>query len=175
MAFTVRYAAAMGLIHSSFFALKKDGKPVAGAIMIPPNAPRDLSMCDMIAKWNDVKPMHPSQISGPSSKRFMALITMMEKQHKKYASEPHWYLYVFASDPKIQGKGHGRELMTALTAIADNTGHPIYLETMGQRNERFYNRNGFLTKERKVLEVKATGERMEVDGGIIAMVRPAKP
>ena len=173
MAFTVRYAAALGLVHSSLFALKKNGNIVAGAVMLPPNAPRDLSLCDWIAHWDSVKPIHNSQISGPSSKRFMALTSMMEKQHKKYASVPHWYLYVFASSPKCQGKGYGRELLTVLTNIADNTGHPIYLETMGPRNERFYNRNGFITKERKVLEVKATGEKMDVDGGMIAMVRPA--
>lgn len=56
---------------------------------------------------------------------------------------PHWYLGTLAVASRLQGRGIGSALVAAGTALADETGHPIRLETSSARNVRLYRAHGF--------------------------------
>lgn len=63
--------------------------------------------------------------------------------HKRYVSEPHWYLYVLGVDPTVQGQGIGSMLLQSGLERADAARLPAYLETMNPRNVPFYQKFGF--------------------------------
>jgi len=113
---------------------------------------------------------------GESAAKLDALGKIMARVHKTHAHAPHWYVYAFAVDGATQGKGYGRKLMEWVTLCGDTSGHPVYLETMGPRNVRFYERNGFEVKEAAPIEYKWKGatKKCEIHGGLTAMVRPVK-
>ena len=160
--------------HRSCFALKKDGKIVAACLCCPPSNKKlykQSLVCEMCLAVSLGIPKLLQ--SGPSMKRHEAEVKKTSEAHATYAPTPHWYVFCFASDAEHQGKGYGRELMTFLTELADQTGHPMYLETYGPRNERFYTRNGFTVKERMVIETNGHGT-LDKHGGILAMLRQPK-
>lgn len=59
---------------------------------------------------------------------------------------PHHYLGVIGVDPRVQGRGVGRELLDAFCALsaADPRSHGVYLETGNPASLAFYLRNGFV-------------------------------
>ena len=77
------------------------------------------------------------------------LLDAIDKVHPK---EPHWYLFLLGTDPLIQGRGIGGQLMQPVLERCDREGLPAYLETQKESNLAFYERHGF-TVERK-LEVR---------------------
>jgi ribosomal protein S18 acetylase RimI-like enzyme len=56
---------------------------------------------------------------------------------------PYWYLGVLATATDHQGLGLGSAVTAPVLAAADRAGQPAWLETMGERNLRFYARLGF--------------------------------
>ena len=106
--------------------------------------------------------------------RLSALGDGMDKLHHTHASQPHWYVGCFATDPECQGRGYGKQLLQFICALADADHAPVYLETAGVRNEGFYGHvGGFKTVEKRVVTSKQ--HRFDCDGGTIAMVREPKP
>jgi len=87
---------------------------------------------------------------GPWAK-FLGANGVMEKIHKKYVPEPHWYLLGIGVDPELQGQGIGTTLLEEGLARADASGVPCYLETSEPRNLPFYERLGFVVLEDAVL------------------------
>jgi ribosomal protein S18 acetylase RimI-like enzyme len=79
---------------------------------------------------------------GPFFK-FAGANSTMEKIHKKYMPEPHWYLLIVGVDPELQGRGLGSALVAEGLARADEANAPCYLETSEERNLAFYERHGF--------------------------------
>jgi len=170
--FVIKLCIKFCLPQRTCFALIKEGKVVSAALTRPPSTklqgdePNAIYMMCLSLSLGV-----PTAIKDKNVKsRFTAGGEANKRAHEKWAPSPHWYLMTFASDPEEQGKGYGREMMGFITNLADKTGHPIYLETYGPRNERFYSRNGFELKQRTVL--KTEDESLEKHGGEAAMVRP---
>lgn len=62
---------------------------------------------------------------------------------KRHPRAPHHYLFILGVDPAQQGRGHGRTLLQALSARADASGHPCYLETDRDSSVRLYRSVGY--------------------------------
>jgi ribosomal protein S18 acetylase RimI-like enzyme len=67
--------------------------------------------------------------------------------------EPHHYVGVIAVRPGLQGKGHGRRLLTAARhiALADPASHGIWLDTSTTKNVAFYQGSGYEVRAESVL------------------------
>ena len=99
--------------------------------------------------------------------RFLGANGVMEKIHKRYVPEPHWYLLAVGVDPELQGKGIGTALLSEGLARADEAGTPCYLETSEPSNVPFYERLGFVVLEDAALGKggpKGWGMRREPGG-----------
>ncbi len=83
--------------------------------------------------------------------KFMGANEIMERIHKKYVPEPHWYLMIVGVDPELQGRGLGTALVKEGLARADQANCPCYLETSEERNLAFYERHGFVVVETATL------------------------
>jgi len=64
-----------------------------------------------------------------------------EELHKKLAPDPHWYLSVIGIDPKHQGKGIGRRMISFMINYIDHK--TIFLETNSEKNVNLYKHFGF--------------------------------
>lgn len=72
---------------------------------------------------------------------------------RKYGpSEPHWYFNFVATDPSLQGKGYGSEIMKRACELADEQSVDCYLETAGEPHKRFYEKHGFELTGTEVLK-----------------------
>ncbi|WP_328349812.1 GNAT family N-acetyltransferase [Mycobacterium sp. NBC_00419] len=80
------------------------------------------------------------------------LTDLMKENHPE---EPHWYLAVLGSDPKVRGDGFGRALMQSRLDRCDAEYAPAYLESSSPENVPYYERFGFVV----------TGEIVIPDGG----------
>jgi len=68
----------------------------------------------------------------------------LTQAHRRYMSEPHWYLWTLGVEPACQGKGIGGTLLRAGLARADTAQMPCYLETMKSENVALYEHFGFV-------------------------------
>jgi len=59
-----------------------------------------------------------------------------------------------ATDPMLQGQGHGGRLIRAVSRVADAAGLPIYLECGGERLKGLYAHFGFELVGEAPLEMK---------------------
>ena len=65
--------------------------------------------------------------------------------------------------------------MKLLCDVADADTVPMYLETLGAKNEAFYSKKGGLrVATRIIVEAVGGGERLDYAGGVAAMVRDAR-
>lgn len=120
----------------------------AVAIWAPPERP--LSMTGLVRTGFLAVPF---QIGFGPFFKFVGANGVMEKIHKKYMPEPHWYLLIVGVDPESQGQGRGGALVAEGLALADEANAPCYLETSEERNLSFYERHGF-----KVVETATLGK-----------------
>jgi ribosomal protein S18 acetylase RimI-like enzyme len=123
-----------------------DGRAIA--IWLPPG--RTVTMGGMVR--SGMLPI-PFQVGFRPFAKFMNANETMERIHKRYAPEPHWYLLVIGVDPELQGHGLGTALVKEGLARADQANCPCYLETSAERNLPFYERCGF-----KVVESASLGD-----------------
>jgi ribosomal protein S18 acetylase RimI-like enzyme len=56
-------------------------------------------------------------------------------------------LFFIAVHPSFQGKGLGSAILEATLKHIDETGMPAYLENSNMRNNRLYERTGFVAKK----------------------------
>ncbi len=66
-----------------------------------------------------------------------------EDLHKKLVTTPHWYLSTIGIDPKHQGKGIGRRMLSFMINQIARDHKTIFLETNSKRNVIFYKHFGF--------------------------------
>ncbi|MEO6397450.1 MAG: GNAT family N-acetyltransferase [Tepidiformaceae bacterium] len=76
--------------------------------------------------------------------KVMAGITAIEKKHPE---EPHYYLMVLGTEPELQGRGIGSQLMAPILRRCDQERMPAYLESSKEKNVPLYERNGFRVTE----------------------------
>lgn len=75
--------------------------------------------------------------------RFFAFGEQLEGLHARDVKRPHWYLWLLAVDPPLQGKGLGGALLRSRLQEADRAALPCYLETAKESNVSLYQRFGF--------------------------------
>jgi hypothetical protein len=63
--------------------------------------------------------------------------------HKKLVPTSHWYLSTIGIDPKHQGKGIGRRMLSFMIKQIAKDHKTIFLETNSRRNVKFYKLFGF--------------------------------
>ena len=83
------------------------------------------------------------QIGAEAVKRLDLYTTASEAAHKRIMPGAHWYLVTIGVDPGFQGQGIGSALISAVLARADESQHPVFLETSTPGNVRFYEKRGF--------------------------------
>jgi ribosomal protein S18 acetylase RimI-like enzyme len=119
---------------------------MAAAIWIPPG--RTITMGGMVRSGILTVPFH---VGFRPFAKFMGANETTGRIHKKYVSEPHWYLVIVGVDPELQGRGLGSALVKEGLALADQSNSPCYLETSEERNLAFYQRLGFVVLEAATL------------------------
>lgn len=84
------------------------------------------------------------------------LLAWQRAAGKIHPKEPHYYFQYLGILPEYQGKGYGTAMMQYLTAQADQTQMPAYLETASAGAVPMYKRMGFETRvEKDVIGVRA--------------------
>jgi ribosomal protein S18 acetylase RimI-like enzyme len=108
------------------------------AVWIRPGTP-DLSLWDL-AKLG----LFPPVRAGLAAlRRFTTMMAVTSEAHQQFAPENHWYLFILAVSPALQGQGLGGRLIHPILERADAAGLPCYLETMNPRALPFYDKHGF--------------------------------
>ena len=85
--------------------------------------------------------------AGEIGKRNDVSDKVMTAVHKVHAPGKHWYVYMAATSPAMQGKGYGKQLFNFLEQLAMSDDCDTYLECVGERNSGFYAKFGFEVRE----------------------------
>lgn len=88
------------------------------------------------------------RVFGLRSMRGRAIQELMKDVHPE---EPHWYLAVIGSDPRVRGAGFGQALMRSRLDRCDAEYCPAYLESTKSENIPYYERFGFTVTREIVL------------------------
>jgi GNAT superfamily N-acetyltransferase len=141
--------------HGGCFALKdeKEGKLCSYALTFPPNNKglHSPGLCEffwVINQLGGYGKIHPAFVEGEESQRMGIVEQTFRASHEKHAHSPHMYIYAMATKPGEQGKGHGTTLLRHILSVADRMKVPTYLESGGEKNDRFYTKSGFEVVER---------------------------
>jgi ribosomal protein S18 acetylase RimI-like enzyme len=68
---------------------------------------------------------------------------LSEEMKANHPEEPHWYLAMIGSDPRVRGAGFGNALLRSRLDRCDAEGAPAYLESSNPDNIGYYHRFGF--------------------------------
>ena len=66
-----------------------------------------------------------------------------EEMKANHPEEPHWYLAMIGSDPRVRGAGFGNALLRSRLDRCDAEGAPAYLESSNPDIIGYYHRFGF--------------------------------
>lgn len=84
------------------------------------------------------------KLGGKNLKKMMPIFTPLEEARKEcMKGREYLYLMILGVDPEYQGRGHGKKLISALLAEADERKLSIYLETSTEKNVVMYEKHGF--------------------------------
>jgi ribosomal protein S18 acetylase RimI-like enzyme len=83
--------------------------------------------------------------------RARAIINQQETLHRKYASEPHFYLDNIGVLPSYQGQGMASRLIRPFLEIADEQKVSAYTDTVTQSNVALYEHLGFQCVEERLV------------------------
>lgn len=90
----------------------------------------------------------PSYLEELDPDMLFNLVIYDDRCMAHFPDEPAWYLMYLGTDPEVQGKGIGSELLRcSLDQVMERETAPAYLETGTERNVRFYERFGFRVRE----------------------------
>jgi len=83
------------------------------------------------------------------------VFSTMHRCHKELGpKQTHWYVNIVATEPDHQGQGHGTEIMTRVSELADAEHMDCYLEAGDERNKQFYERFGYEVVGTSIFENK---------------------
>jgi ribosomal protein S18 acetylase RimI-like enzyme len=97
----------------------------------------------------------PSVVRMAGLERVGAVASAMrifDQRHRHHMPRPHFYLLALGVDPPAQGQGIGSRLIRPVLERCDERNTPAYLETVGEPNQRFYERHRFAVVERVPLK-----------------------
>lgn len=77
------------------------------------------------------------------SRRRGKAIRLFREVERHHPHEPHWYLALLATDPTVQGRGIGSNLLAPVLERCDHDGVFAYAETQKEANVAWYARSGF--------------------------------
>ena len=140
---------------SAGMRLVSGGQEAATLWHLPGLTPRLMLWQKLMGFW------HIARMPRAKARRVMALVRALEDH--RLAGE-HLYLHVAGCDPRAQGKGFGKAVVTA--GLERHPGRSAFLETANEANLPFYARLGF-----------AVSSEWAVPGGprFWTMERPANP
>jgi ribosomal protein S18 acetylase RimI-like enzyme len=93
----------------------------------------------------------PAMVRTTSWRRLPGILQGLGAIEKDHPHAPHYYLMALGTEPELQGRGIGTQLMQPVLEKCDREGVPAYLESSKERNVPLYERNGFkVTKEMTV-------------------------
>ena len=79
--------------------------------------------------------------------KFRSLLKKVDRMHKKYAPEKHYYLDTLGVSPKYWNQGLASKLVKPFLQKAEKESKSVYLETMTERNVGMYEHFGFKNME----------------------------
>lgn len=85
----------------------------------------------------------PLRAGLAAMRRFATMMEVTSLAHQQFAPEKHWYLFILAVSPALQGQGLGGRLIQPILERADAAALPCYLETMNPQALPFYDKHGF--------------------------------
>ena len=121
-----------------------DGDRLAGASLIAPPGRYPIDLRAELLLYATAFTVGPRSIA-----RLLHMARYMERQHIR---EPHYYLFVVGVEPALQGRGHGKALLRALSARADSRGVPCYLEADREQNVKLYRSLGYEVLDEGLIE-----------------------
>ena len=89
----------------------------------------------------------PSMVKCAGWKRIPKVMGGVSAIEKKHPAVPHYYLMVLGTEPDLQGRGIGSQLLAPILARCDQERMPAYLESSKEKNLPLYERNGFKVTE----------------------------
>ena len=89
----------------------------------------------------------PSIVKCTTWRRLPKVMSGLTAIEKKHPSAPHYYLMVLGTEPALQGRGIGGQLMAPILERCDRERMPPYLESSKEQNVPLYERNGFKVTE----------------------------
>ncbi len=85
----------------------------------------------------------PLSLGSEGLRRSTSMDNLSGGLRKRLAPGPHWYLMLLFVQPARQNQGIGSSLLRPVLAEADEARLPCYLETMTDKDVRFYEKRGF--------------------------------
>jgi GNAT superfamily N-acetyltransferase len=92
----------------------------------------------------------PETVGEDAWGRIAAVFGHLEERYVVLGVPPSWSLALIGVEPERKGAGLGGTVLAPVLARADADGTPCYLETLEERNVRFYERHGFRVVEAAV-------------------------
>jgi ribosomal protein S18 acetylase RimI-like enzyme len=138
-AYIFSWLAHVGLILGFKYGEIFTTPPVAGCAVWMRPGTADLSLWDLVKEG-----IFPPFRAGLAALwRLSKMMDVTFLAHKQYAPEKHWYLFILAVSPALQGQGLGGRLIQPILERADAAVLPCYLETMNPLSLPFYAKHGF--------------------------------
>jgi GNAT superfamily N-acetyltransferase len=107
----------------------------AAAIWIPPGG------TSMTPEQEERVPRLAAEHLGPAAGDYLELLDLFHAAHP--ATEPHYFLTLFGTDPGQRGHGFGMRLLAHNLDLIDAGHQPAYLESSNPANDRRYASVGF--------------------------------
>jgi len=117
------------------------GRIVGAAAWLPPEGMPRSKGRDLALQARIVRPL----LAGRHQITGLGLLDAVGRLHPH--DPPHWYLALLGTDPLLQGRGVGGQLLAPVLARADAEGVGAYLETQKERNLVYYRRFGFEVRD----------------------------
>jgi ribosomal protein S18 acetylase RimI-like enzyme len=127
------------------------GSMLAAFIAVPPHdrapdaAASAATAREVVSRWLRQPPPDPGAAAAARGRVISAQMPLL---HTRAAPRRHWYLACIATDPALQGGGHGATMLQFLNKLADADGVELYLEATGARNCAIYERFGYAVCEK---------------------------
>jgi len=164
-----------GLNRGGVYLLLDGHDVVAVSVATPPGARHAPGWWEMLGMMCSLGlPPSSDSSTGGVSQRMAALESKLKEvfAEESQQSRP-LHVAMVGCDPDRQGQGIGSAMLRFLSEVADADMASAYLETVGVRNETFYERKGGYKLARRTT-IKHGGDTLDINGGMAIMIRPAK-